>query len=146
MSDFYSLNRVILIGRLVEVPELQYTKGEKRRSFTRFTVATNEFFMDRSGAGNHKKASYYHNVTAWGQKAEMLTKFCYKGMILSIDGRLRHTTYTDQETDKHLKYYFVEAEQIVFLGKKPEHPDPEGGYEEEDPEDQNEPDQEEDPF
>jgi single-strand DNA-binding protein len=104
------INRVVLIGRLVRDPELKRTGSGT--SVTSFTVAVDN--MPR--AGGEKSASFIP-CTCWTKTAENVAKYCTKGSLVGIDGRLNQRSYTDKSGNKHSVVEVV-ADSVQFLDKK----------------------------
>ncbi len=71
-----SVNQVILIGRLVAVPELRETGSGKHVTTVR--VAT-----------NGKTHAEFHDVVLWGQLADFATSYLGKGRLVYVEGRLQ---------------------------------------------------------
>ena len=60
-----NLNRLTLIGRITDDPELKKTKNGK--AYTRFSVATTEVFSSSDGK---KEITEFHQCVAWQKMAE----------------------------------------------------------------------------
>ena len=55
----------------------------------------------------------------WGKQAENLHKYCSKGNLVALKGRIQTRTYTDQNDQK--KYAFeVVTDSVQFLESKKE--------------------------
>lgn len=78
------LNKVMLIGSLVDDPVMQYSKSG--RVTCRFGLEVVRCWQDKNGA-NIKAVSLF-KLKAIGKKAEMLRDRCRKGHRLFVDGRL----------------------------------------------------------
>jgi single-strand DNA-binding protein len=104
-------NRVQLTGNLGKDPEIKvFESGNK---VAKFSMATREEFMSN---GERKTDTQWHNVTGWGKIAERIESELHKGSFVSIEGRLRTTTYTDKSGQKK---YFTEvvANDLVVNNK-----------------------------
>ena len=86
-------NTVQLIGHLGMTPELKTFEGGKK--LTRFSLATNEYYKDKSGQAQSSTA--WHTVVAWGNTAELLTKITEKGNEIIVTGKLSYNTFTDKQ-------------------------------------------------
>ena len=64
-------NKVILIGRLVNTPELNKTAKDK----------------------SVEREADFVNVVVWGKLAETLASYASKGSLISLDGELRTRRY-----------------------------------------------------
>ena len=80
-------NKVILIGRLVNTPELNKTANDK--SVSRATLAVNRRYKGQNG----EREADFVNVVVWGKLAETLASYASKGSLISLDGELRTRRY-----------------------------------------------------
>ncbi|OFI48176.1 single-stranded DNA-binding protein [Floricoccus tropicus] len=88
------MNKTMLIGRLTDTPELKKTPTDK--NFTRFIVAVNRKFKNSEG----EKEADFISVIAWGKLAELLSSYGKKGALLSLEGEVRTSSYTDKQDQK----------------------------------------------
>jgi single-strand DNA-binding protein len=106
-----SVNKVILVGRLGQNPEVRYTPSGA--AVANFSVATNESWMDKSG--QKQERTEWHRVVVWGKLAELCNQYLSKGRQAYIEGRLQTREWTDKEGVK--KYTTeVQAQTVQFLG------------------------------
>jgi len=109
------LNSTNLVGRVVRDPEIRKTKGNK--SFSAITIAVTRSFKNQ--ATNEYDADFI-DVMVWSTAAENVAKYCGKGSIVSVKGRLVNRKYEISE-DKSVITTGVIAERIGFiLTKAPE--------------------------
>lgn len=80
-------NKVILIGRLVNTPELNKTANDK--SVARATLAVNRRYKGQNG----EREADFVNVVVWVKLAETLASYASKGSLISLDGELRTRRY-----------------------------------------------------
>ncbi len=106
-----SINKVILIGRLGQDPELKYTAAGT--AVTNFSVATNESWMDKSG--QRQERTEWHRIVVWGKLAELCQQYLNKGRQAFIEGSLRTRSWEDQSGQKRYTTEVV-ARNIQFLG------------------------------
>jgi len=89
-------NRVQLIGFLgqeIEVKEI--AEGKK---VVHVSMATHEY---RKGVDGKKELlTTWHNLTAWGKKAEIMSKIFSKGQRLYVEGRLTYHEYLGKDNVK----------------------------------------------
>jgi single-strand DNA-binding protein len=90
-----NLNRLTLIGRITDDPELKKTRNGK--SYTRFCVATTEFF---NGSDGRKENTEFHKCVAWERKAENICKYVKKGQGILVEGPIRTSEYTNKDDVK----------------------------------------------
>lgn len=104
------LNRVILQGRLTEVPELNHTPNGK--AVVSFSIAVEE---NRETNGERK--TNFFRIEAWNATAEFICKYFEKGQQIIVEGRLVSKTYVDKNDVKRKDVYVV-ADGINFCGAK----------------------------
>ncbi len=106
-----SVNRVTLIGRLGQDPEVKMTpSGHKVASFS---LATSEKFKDQQGSQNEK--TEWHNIVAWRRLAEIIEQYVKKGSLIYIEGKLQTRSWDDQNGQKRYRTEIV-ANQMTMLG------------------------------
>ena len=84
-----NVNKVFLLGNLTATPELKYTGSGT--AVTNFSLATNESYKDANGEWVEKPQ--FHNITAWGNQAELICKMAVKGTAMHIEGSLNYGQY-----------------------------------------------------
>lgn len=97
-----NLNKIFLIGRLTQDPELRSTSSGQ--SVATLRMATNRVWNDPSG--NKKDATEFHTVVAWGRLGEIANQYLKKGGLVMIEGRIQTRTWTDPNNNKR---YFTEV-------------------------------------
>lgn len=108
-----SVNKVILIGRLGQDPELKYTPSGS--PVCNFSLATSENWVDKSGQKQEK--TEWHRVVVWGKLAELCGQYLSKGREAYIEGKLQTRSYDDKEGNKRYTTE-VQALSVQFLGGK----------------------------
>lgn len=106
-------NRVQLIGNLGTAPEVKTITGGKK--VAKLVIATNETYKNQKG--EKVTETTWHNLTAWGNNAEIAEKFLEKGSEIAVEGKLKNNHYTDKDG---IKRYVTEIEisEFVMLGAK----------------------------
>lgn len=107
------MNKVILIGNLCRDPELRTTPSGK--SVASFSIATNESYTNK--AGERVNDAEFHNIVAWGPKADLVSKYCVKGNKVAIIGKLSTSSW-EKDGIKRYKTEIV-LNDIEFLSSKP---------------------------
>jgi len=106
-----SVNKVILVGRLGQNPEVKYTPSGA--AVANFSVATNESWTDKSG--QKQERTEWHRVVVWGKLAELCAQYLTKGKQAYVEGRLQTRQWQDKEGQT--KYTTeVQAQTVQFLG------------------------------
>lgn len=104
-----NLNKVFIIGRLTNDPQLRSTKTGQAVAV--FSVATNRQWTDQQ---NQKREEVeYHNIVVWGKQAETTSKYLVKGQIVYVEGRLQTRSYEDKAGVKKYATEIV-AERVQF--------------------------------
>ncbi len=107
-----SVNKVILVGRLGQNPEVRYTPSGA--AVANFSIATNEAWTDKSG--QKQERTEWHRIVVWGKQAENCAQYLSKGRQAYIEGRLQTRQWQDKEGQT--KYTTeVMAQTVQFLGQ-----------------------------
>lgn len=103
------MNKVHLIGRLVDNPVLRYTTN--KTPVASYTIAINSSYGE-------KQETDYINTTTWGKSGEFVNKYFVKGQPIAVIGRLKNKNYESNG----VKHYGMEVvtEEIEFVGTKKE--------------------------
>lgn len=105
------MNKVILIGRLTKDPELRTTTGGL--NVASFSIAVNRNFKNKEG---NYDADFF-NISIFGKQADNVSKYCVKGNLVAIEGRIQNRTYDAQDGSKRYVTDIV-ADHVEFLGSK----------------------------
>ncbi len=103
-----SLNKVLLIGRLGNDPEIKQMQNGK--SIARLSIATSESWKDKN-TGERKEKTEWHRVVIFNEGlVSVVQKYLKKGAQVYIEGQLNTNKYTDSNGQE--KY----STQIVLQG------------------------------
>ena len=106
------MNRVILTGRLTRDPEARATSSAME--ITRFSLACQGDFVDKKTGS---RAVEFVNCVAFGNLAGTISRFCKKGSLIGVTGRIRNSSYDAKDGSKRYTTDVV-VEQMEFLGSK----------------------------
>jgi single-strand DNA-binding protein len=106
-----SVNKVLLIGRLGNNPEIRYTNTGT--AVANFNLATSENWNDKNG--QRQERTEWHRVVVWGKLAELCEKYLSKGRQCFVEGRLQTRSWDDKDGNKRYTTEIV-ASTIQFLG------------------------------
>jgi single-strand DNA-binding protein len=106
-----SVNKVMLIGRLGNNPEIRYTNTGT--AVANFNLATSENWNDKNG--QRQERTEWHRVVVWGKLAELCEKYLSKGRQCFVEGRLQTRSWDDKDGNKRYTTEIV-ASTIQFLG------------------------------
>ncbi len=104
-----SVNKVILVGRLGQEPELKSTTSGQQ--VCTLSLATSETWMKD---GNKEEKTEWHRVVLWGRQAENAHKYLKKGRLVYIEGKLQTRSWQDQQGQKRYTTEIV-ANNMQFL-------------------------------
>ena len=103
-----SLNKVLLIGRLGNDPEVKQMQNGK--SVARLSIATSENWKDKN-SGEKKEKTEWHRVVIFNEGlVNVVQQYLKKGAQVYIEGQLSTNKYTDNNGQE--KY----STQIVLQG------------------------------
>lgn len=105
------LNQTIIVGRMVQDPELRQT--DNGRKVANVTLAVPRSFKNSNG----EYETDFINCVLWKGIAESTVQYCKKGDLVGIKGRIQSREY---EVDEESKKQVVEvvAEKVTFLSSK----------------------------
>lgn len=112
------MNKVILVGRLAQDPEVRYTQTGK--AVASFSIAVNRF-----GGGGQKEQTDFIPIVAWEKLAETCGNNLTKGQRVLVDGRLQIRSYETNDGQKR-RVAEVVAQTIEFLERKQGSPEEKG--------------------
>lgn len=109
-----SLNRCIIMGRMVRDPELRRTQSGT--PVASFTLAVDRDFKDKQTGD---RATDFIDVVAWHQTAEFVSRYFTKGRMAVVEGRLQIRDWTDKKGNKR-RSAEVLADNVYFGDSKRE--------------------------
>lgn len=108
------LNQVGLVGRLTSDPEIN--EVENGRKVTTITLAVQRSYKNIDGIYD---TDFIH-CTLWNGIAENTTRYCKKGDIVGVKGRLQTTIIEEEEDGTKENKLEVIAEKVTFLSSRKE--------------------------
>jgi single-strand DNA-binding protein len=109
-----SLNRVFLMGRCVQDPELRYTP--KGVAIAEISLAVNRYRTDAEGRKSQETVLV--NVALLARLAEVALKYLHKGNSAYCAGRLQLDTWEDKTTGQKRSRLYVVAEHLQLLDSR----------------------------
>lgn len=106
-------NFIQIIGRLTKDVEVRYTSNSK--PVADFNLAVNREYKNQNG----EYETDFIPVVMWGKNSETLSKYCKKGDLIGIAGRLQIDKYTNDKGENKYKT-FVNASNMTFLNLRRE--------------------------
>lgn len=117
MSNF-TINRVVLVGRLTRDPELRALPSGLKVCGLR--IACNSARRD-SGGQYQDKPSYF-DASVYGAAADNVSRYTQKGSRVAIDGRLEWREWKTSEQQKR-EAVSVVTDTVLFLDSPSEQSD-----------------------
>lgn len=116
MSD---LNKVFLLGRLTREPDLRGTPSGSK-------VCTLGLASSRkhNSNGQEREETLFIDVYVWGKSAENCKQYLAKGSPVLIEGRLTLDQWEDRNGGGRRSKIAVTAENVQFMGGRPQQQQP----------------------
>ncbi|MEO4054092.1 single-stranded DNA-binding protein [Solibacillus sp. CAU 1738] len=105
------MNQIGLVGRLTKDPLLRQLS--ETRIQTSFVLAINRNFRNSQGSVD----ADYVLCVAWGKLAQRIAKYCGKGSLIGINGRLQSRSYLNKDNIRIFTMEVV-AEDVRFYALK----------------------------
>lgn len=105
------VNKVILLGRLGQDPELRYTPSGV--PVCNLSVATSESFMDKNG--QKQESTEWHKIVIWNKLAENCGKYLTKGRQVYLEGKLATRSWDDKESGQKKYITEIVAQTVQFI-------------------------------
>lgn len=90
--ESYSMNRVILVGRLGQDPEVRYTNSGD--AVANLSLATTESWKDKNGEWQNR--TEWHRIVVFRNRAEFAKEYLSKGRMIAVEGQLRTRKWEDK--------------------------------------------------
>ncbi|NLS44713.1 MAG: single-stranded DNA-binding protein [Firmicutes bacterium] len=104
------MNRVVLVGRLAQDPELRYT--QTGIAVAKFTIAVNRPFLNQQG----EREADFIDIVVWRNQAENCAQYLSKGRLAGVDGRLQIRSYQTADGQRR-RVAEVVADRVKFLDR-----------------------------
>lgn len=102
------LNKVILIGRLTQDPELRYTPSGA--AVASFGLAVDRQFTNQQG----EREVDFIDIVVWRKLAELCANHLGKGRLVAVEGRIQVNSYEGKDGQRRRRYDVV-ADTVKFL-------------------------------
>jgi len=120
------LNRVILIGRLANDPELKFTPSGI--AVTTFRIAVDRPISAEARSQGQEKQADFIDIVTWRQNAEFAANYLGKGRLVAVEGKLQIREYVTQDGQRRRAAEVV-VDNLKSLDKPREQQTDEGGAE-----------------
>lgn len=108
------VNRVILLGRLGQDPQVNYTANGS--AVANISVATSERWKDKQ-TGEQREQTEWNRVVFFNRLAEIVGKYLRKGSMVYVEGKLQTKKWTDKNGIDRYQTEIV-ANEMQMLGSK----------------------------
>jgi single-strand DNA-binding protein len=108
--SYFSINRVVLVGRLTRDPELRSLPSGT--SVCGLRIACNSARKDP--AGELVERPNYFDVSVFGAPGESVSRYMHRGSRVAIDGRLEWREWETAEQERRQAVSIV-ADTVQFL-------------------------------
>ena len=106
------MNKITLIGRLGQEPELKTLESGKK--LCSFSLATSKKYKE-------EQITQWHNIIFWEKQAEIIAKYVEKGDMLVVIGEVNYRKYTNKEGNEiHRTEIFGEYFEFLPKVSKPD--------------------------
>ena len=105
------LNNVMLVGRLVQDPEVQ--ESESGKKISQITLAVNRPYKNEDGVYE----TDFIDCVLWDGIAINTTEYCKKGDVVGVRGRLQTSNYETESGEKRKATQII-ADKLTFLSSK----------------------------
>ena len=102
------MNKVILVGRLIEAVELKKV-GNDQKSTVTTQIALGRSYKDSEG----NKETDFPTLVAWGKTAEVLAGMTAKGSLVGIEGELRTRSYEKDGVKRYVTEVLVDKVDLL---------------------------------
>lgn len=108
------MNRVILSGEIGS--DIVLKKTATRQSLCNFSIEVKE-----KGKNGQEFKSFF-DCTAWGENAEHINQYGFRGQHIAVDGKLQKSSYTNKDNQKVYKtsVYVMDVELSVNNATMPQ--------------------------
>jgi single-strand DNA-binding protein len=118
---YFSINRVVLVGRLTRDPELRALPSGT--SVCSLRVACNS--SRRDGEGEYQERPNFFDVSVYRSSAESVSRYLRKGSRVGVDGRLEWREW--ETADQKRQAVSIVADTVQFLDGPGDRPDMDDG-------------------
>jgi single-strand DNA-binding protein len=108
--SYFSINRVVLVGRLTRDPELRALPSSLNVCSLRVACSSSR----RDAEGAYQERPNYFDVNVYGAAAESVDRYMRKGSRVAIDGRLEWREWETADLQKRQAVSVV-ADTVQFL-------------------------------
>lgn len=106
------MNRTLLIGRIVRDVQLKQFENDS-------VVMNNVLAINRIYKHENQPSADFIPFVVWGKRAALIEKYCEKGDLIALEGRLQSRSYEDKSGEVRYVIELV-VDHCQFLQPKKE--------------------------
>ena len=104
------MNKVILTGRFTKNPESRMASNVVASTFR---LACDNGFTDKNG----ERDVEFIECIAFNKTAEIINKYCQKGSLISVQGRIKNSSYEKDGVKKYSTRVILESLEFLSSSK-----------------------------
>jgi single-strand DNA-binding protein len=104
------------VGRIGKAPELK--TFDSGAMLATLSIATSESYRDKT-SGQKKEVTEWHNVVAWRQLAEIISKYCKKGDLIYVEGKLTTRSWEKNGETRYMTEVIASNIHLIGGSKSP---------------------------
>ncbi len=112
ISMAFSINRVTLLGRCANDPEMRYTPSGQ--AVLNLRIATSYSYQKD---GEWQEVPQFTNCVFWNKPAEIVAQHISKGDYLYVDGRVQTRSWEDQDGNTRYRTEVVVSDFVIPRNK-----------------------------
>lgn len=109
------VNKVILVGRLGNEPDVRYTAAGS--AVANVSLATNDSWQDKQ-TGEWQERTEWHRVVFFNRLAEIVKQYLHKGSQIYVEGNLRTNKWQDKNTGQDRYTTEIIAREMQMLDSR----------------------------
>lgn len=109
-----SINKVVISGNLTRDPDLRATPSGM--PILSFSVAVNDRVKNANSEWSDR--ANYIDCVLFGQRANSLSRYLFKGSKVAIEGKLRWSQWQDQQTGKNRSKIEVIVDNVDLMSQR----------------------------
>lgn len=107
IPTYFTYSSVTIQGRMGQDPE--YRALESGSTVSNFSLAVNS-----KGKNSKNEPPHWFRCEAWGNTADVVTKFCRKGKQVGVVGTLRFDNYVSRTTNEPACNFQIRVDQLTL--------------------------------
>ncbi len=102
-------------GNLGHDPVLTSPVGEEQRTVADLRIYFDRPVKDRDSDQFEDRGGFWLDVSAWDRLAEDVMRILKKGMRVKVEGSLKQSTWTDEQSGEERSRWVLYADEITLV-------------------------------